>query len=63
MSYILLVRVNYSLREPDGGITEESTIEEYDGDTYKTITEAGKALKAARALNPGAEIWIGEGGD
>ncbi len=62
MSYILMVRVYYCVKESDGGITEESTIEEYDGDTFETITEAGKALKVARALNPGAEIWIGERG-
>lgn len=57
-----MVRVYYCVKESDGGITEESTIEEYDGDTFETITEAGKALKVARALNPGAEIWIGERG-
>ncbi len=62
MSYILLVRVRYSVREPDGYITEESEVEEYDGDVYEDMQQAEEALARAKALNPHAEIWIGERG-
>lgn len=62
MSYILLVRVTYCLREPDGGITEESEVEEYDGDEYETLQQAEEALERGKRLNPHAEIWISERG-
>lgn len=62
MSYIIMCRVYYCLKEPDGVITEEYDVEEYDGDEYETLQQAEKALARAKALNPDAEIWISERG-
>lgn len=62
MSYILMCRVYYCIKEPDGGVTEESDVEEYDGDEYETLQQAEKALKVAREFDSNAEIWISERG-
>ena len=62
MAYIIMCRVYFCLKEPDGGITEESDVEEYDGDTYETLKEAEAALATAKKLNPHAELWISERG-
>ena len=63
MAYIIMCRVYYCLKEPDGVITEEYDIEEYDGDTYETPEEAEAALAAAKKLCPHDELWISERGD
>ena len=38
MSYIIMCRVYYCLKEPDGSLTEE-----YDGDEYETLQQAEKS--------------------
>lgn len=63
MSYIIMCRVYYYFREPDGGITEEYETEEYDGDEYETLEEAEAELAKIRNIWPHAELWISERGD
>ena len=62
MSYKLYARLYWQVREPDGGITKETEVVEYDGDEYETLQQAEEALDRAERLSPHAEIWISERG-
>lgn len=62
MSYIIMCRVYYCLKEPDGGVTVDYETEEYDGDTYETLEDAEKALALSKRINPQCDTWISERG-